>query len=140
MTKEQLAEMLNGREYLREITPDEDILAKESGLVVIFGCSDDLMELRGAIDGEFGCFDGGAACISKRGLLPEPECEECEDCPLRKREVENYAIITANWDKDGYSWTYSTEIPHATFIIYEDGEPYCKGIVISINDLPDVMA
>lgn len=37
--------------------------------------------------------------------------------------------IDAIWCEDGYSWTYHTNIPHATFNIYEGSETYCKGIV-----------
>jgi len=44
--------------------------------------------------------------------------------------------VDALWAKeDGYSWTYRTDIPHATFEIVEDGEPYCRGIVIDVADL-----
>ena len=42
MTAKELAELLNGREYGNEITSDEEKLAKESGLVVVFGYSDDM--------------------------------------------------------------------------------------------------
>jgi hypothetical protein len=37
--------------------------------------------------------------------------------------------IDAVWCEGEYSWTYKTNIPHATFDIWEDGEKYCKGIV-----------
>lgn len=44
--------------------------------------------------------------------------------------------IEALWCKeDGYSWTYKTEIPHATFEVVEDEEPYCRGIVFALADL-----
>jgi hypothetical protein len=43
--------------------------------------------------------------------------------------------IEAVWAEDGYSWTYRTDIPHATFEITEDGEPYCRGIVFALADL-----
>ena len=33
------------------------------------------------------------------------------------------------------AWTYRTDIPHETFMIYEDGEPYCRGIVFNIDDV-----
>ena len=42
MTKEELAATLNGREYNHEITKEEEAEARENGLVVIFGASDDL--------------------------------------------------------------------------------------------------
>jgi hypothetical protein len=43
--------------------------------------------------------------------------------------------IEAIWGKDGYSWTYKTDIPHATFDIFEDGEKFCRGIVFDIKSL-----
>ena len=61
ITKEQLAAMLNGREYGQELTNDEGKLAKQSGLVVIFGASDDLMQIVGAECAEVGCYKGGTA-------------------------------------------------------------------------------
>jgi hypothetical protein len=37
MNKETLAEMINGRSYRNEMHKEEEQIAKESGLVVIFG-------------------------------------------------------------------------------------------------------
>ena len=53
MTKEELAAKLNGREYLHEMTKEEEREARASGLVVIFGASYDIMELRGAVTDQF---------------------------------------------------------------------------------------
>jgi len=41
ITKEQLAQFLNGREYApsRQISKEEELLAKEDGLVILFGYS-----------------------------------------------------------------------------------------------------
>ncbi len=105
MTIFDFAEGLNGREYGNEITPFEERRAKELGFVVVFGYSDDNAEFRGAYDEEIGCYDGG-----------------------RVYEDAN-KYIDAVWCEGEYSWTYKTNIPHATFDIYEDGEKYCKGIV-----------
>lgn len=112
VTKEQLAERLNGRQYGREITREEEKLAKESGLVVVFGASDDLCEMRGAIDDEFGCYDGG-----------EIECEEYPE------------TLIAKWcPSDECSWGYETDLPHADFNIYEDDMLYCVGIVVDLKE------
>ena len=43
----EFANRLNGREYGQELTPAEAQRAKEAGIVVVFGASDDLMEFRG---------------------------------------------------------------------------------------------
>ena len=60
MTKESLAALLNGREIGNEIEHGEAKAAKEHGLVVVYGYSDDGMEVRGAIRGNM---DASAAAI-----------------------------------------------------------------------------
>ena len=45
MTAKQLAERLDGREYLSEITPEEEREAEANGLVAVYGYSDDNVEL-----------------------------------------------------------------------------------------------
>lgn len=48
----------------------------------------------------------------------------------------NAKSIKALWCKEGdYSWTYSTDIPHATFEVVDDGKPYCRGIVFALSDI-----
>ena len=58
MTKEQFAEMLNGSEYRNEISRDQAKIAKDHNLLVCFGASDDLLEMRGIINDELGAWDG----------------------------------------------------------------------------------
>lgn len=109
----------------------EEQTAKENGFVIVYGCSDDLMEFRGAIDDEGNCYGGGKVFFNRNGTWKFAEDEE------------NYPNwIKAIWcggetDESGQeiTWTYETEIPHETFMIYENGEPFCRGIVISIEDL-----
>lgn len=129
----ELANILNGREYGDEITKEEAALAASHGLVVVFGYSDDGMEFCGAITDEVGCYDGGFAYITSKGLL-ENECD-CHDCPYFQKQKGQAKKLTAVWGTDGYSWIYQTDIPHATFEIVEDGEPYCRGIVFSLDDI-----
>ena len=97
-------------QYRKELSLMASAVAEENGLVVVFGASDDLCEIRGAEDDEIDCFDGGEATIAG-------------------------AKVKINWCKDGYSWTYDTDIPHECFDVYEDGEKYCRGIVFSISDV-----
>ncbi len=97
-------------QYRKELSLMAAAVAEENGLVVVFGASDDLCEIRGAEDDEIDCFDGGEATIAG-------------------------AKVKINWCKDGYSWTYDTDIPHECFDVYEDGEKYCRGIVFSMSDV-----
>lgn len=112
MSKSQLAARLSGGQCGNEITREEEQMAKDNNLVIIFGASDDLCEMRGAIDDEFDCYDGGDI--------------ECEEYPGKLRAV---------WcPENGSSWGYETDLPHATFNIYEDGELYCVGIVVDLKE------
>jgi hypothetical protein len=51
----KVAAHLTGRQYLNEVTYEEEAWLKTWGLVVVFGASDDLCQLRGAILDEVGC-------------------------------------------------------------------------------------
>lgn len=59
MDKKELARLIDGREYGYEPFHDVRQTAKEAGLVIVSGASDDLMEFDGGIYDEGGCFDGG---------------------------------------------------------------------------------
>lgn len=135
-TKEALAALLNGREYGEEITKQEEADAKASELVVVFGYSDDNVELRGAIHDEISAGDRTTFKLNQHGVIEQPD--EDERRVLKKFGALDSANaggheIIAVWGKDGYAWTYLTYLPHATFDIMEDGEKYCRGIVF---DLP----
>lgn len=140
MTKEELAKKLNGKEYGDEVTEELIEAAEKNGLVIVFGESDDLMELRGAIDDEGGCYDGEEFRIDKNGLLPDrdqiEDDDELEQWFERKKSAKK---ITAVWGAPGQpAWTYRTTIPHATFDVIEgngDLEVQCRGIVFSVADL-----
>jgi hypothetical protein len=140
MTKEELAKALDGKEYRKEISSDLLTAAKQNGLVIVYGHSDDLMELEGAIEDEGGCYGGGTFLIDSFGLLPDREDIDDED------ELENWfkrnagaKEIKAVWSaKRQPAWTYKTKIPHATFNVIEgdgDTEVQCRGIVFNISDL-----
>jgi hypothetical protein len=135
MNKKDLCKILEGREYpLHMASPLEDII-KENNLVVVFGASDDLMEFRGAITGEVGAYNGTTACLSSEGLLIS-ECGESEACPYHIEIKKLAKTITALWCVDPeITWTYETEIPHETFLIMEEGEKYCRGIVFDLGDV-----
>ena len=130
MELKEFAAMLNGKEYRYPQFAREEIqIAKDNGFVIVYGASDDLMEFDGAIADEGGCFDGGKVYFDKNGVSQDG--------------TERANMIEALWcdedikDENGelITWTYKTDIPHETFMIYEDDESYCRGIVFSLNDL-----
>ena len=142
MTPKALAEALNGIEYSATMHlhgSDLIKLAKNAGLVVAYGFSDDLLEFDGAIYDEFGCYDGGTALIDADGLLPEFESasEDEEACRRYFERKPKARAIEAIWDgnADGYAWTLKTDIPHEVFAIMEDGAGFSRGIVFALSDL-----
>ncbi len=125
LTKEALAERLSGRQYKNGITSEEAREAKDNGLVVAFCYSDDCLELEGALSDEIGCFGGGKCYVTKSGVYGESNC-----IPFGAKE------IRVLWNKGGEkTWTIETDIPHATFNVYEDRWLFCTGIVFSVEDL-----
>lgn len=134
MTKEELAGKLNGGEYRNEVSRLLADTAEKEGLVVVFGASDDITVFEGAIRDE-----GGYGClyVGREGLF-QSECPEGNDCPYFQASLILATKINAKWcdgGEGGPSWTYETDLPHATFMIYDEGEPYCEGIVFHIDDV-----
>ena len=121
----EFASHLNGREYLNELKDNEIKWAADHGLVVVYGCSDDNIEFEGAICDEIDAFEGRDIFFSKEGQFNDGLPNQ----------------ITAHWCKkisEGngtVSWSFETDIPHETFMIYDYSIPYCEGIVFSIDDL-----
>lgn len=138
MTRDELAALLNGREYRSEITDSEEALAKQHNLLVVFGYSDDNVEFRGLFDDEIGAFNGRKLLIDKSGVIPTWDTA-CEDEGSAKsyfaRKKRGHKVEAVWHDQDGPCWTFETAIPHAMFLIMEDGEPFCLGIVIDGKDL-----
>ena len=65
MTAKELAARLSDRKVGNEITDIEAQQAADAGLVVVYGYSDDNMELRGAMDEEIGAYEGVTIYVSK---------------------------------------------------------------------------
>lgn len=127
ITAKELAEKLNGR-GIDESFDDVVQEAKENGLVIVYGASDDLMEFEGAIYDEGDCYDGGEVWFNKNGVV---------DAPATTADKCIEAVWCDGMNRDGLpaTWTYKTDIPCERFDIWEDGEVYCVGLVFSIEDL-----
>ena len=134
----RLAEKLAGCRYWAEIDIKMARAAANRGLVVVFGSSD-YMEFRGAIYAEIRVYGCKTVTVDAIGILPEfREIVRGHD----KDELRDYykregfgKTISAIRDQDGYVWTYKTDIPHKTFEVIKDGDPYCRGIVFSMGEL-----
>ena len=135
MTKEEMAERLNGREIDCEITSGEVLVASQYGLVVVYGASDDLTEFAGALRDAIGAYDGATHLLTATQIIGTHEDCECDYCGYDAL-VKDAVAIEAVWcAPDEPAWTFRTDIPHATFEIMEDGEVYCRGIVFSVHEL-----
>lgn len=143
MTAQELATKLDNSEYPLRISKQLSADVLSSGLLIVYGASDDLIEFDGSWRDEAGCNDGGTITIDRNGIIPDfSEIEhEVGECEKWLRRSKSSATIEALWCKEeGYSWTYKTDIPHVTFNVVEDGEMYCRGMVIALSDLPRMAA
>jgi hypothetical protein len=137
MTKEEFAQMITGRYRGDETTATEKVIARENGLVVMYGYSDDNVEIEGAIRDEVSAYDGTTISFLNGEILAN-KCED-ENCPYFKglKNNSNIKKIEALWcGEENYSWTFKTDISHATFeVVDDDGEKFCRGIVFDINSI-----
>jgi hypothetical protein len=139
MSPEQMAKLLHGREYRDETTPEYRGLARDNGLVIVYGASDDLVEFEGAIYEEFGTNGNDEVLFDQSGAIDNP-CRS-DDCPYYKRKLDaapGRIKVRELYFGEAPRWSYETTIPHATFDIMEDGDVYCRGIVFRVSDIPQV--
>lgn len=134
LTATTLAAILDGGFCGNELPRNEAERAQASGLVVVFGESDDKVVMRGAIHNEIYAFNGVSMFVNQAGLI----VNECIDahCPHFSRLLTNAAKVEALWAAGpDYSWTFSTTIPHEKFTILDcEGQKFCAGIVFSLAE------
>lgn len=149
MTTQQLAELLNNRQYSNEIDTEEIQLAKDHNYLVVFGHSDDCVELRGILYEEYTV--DTTILIGKKGErmfvetdtsdlegfddfdgvykhFKELGCIQVSDCSV---EPTNY--ITSEYGMNG--WEFTTDLPHSTFQIYDEDDLHGNGLVIDLTEL-----
>ena len=144
MKKEELAKLLNGREYRSEMTREEEKQAKENDLLICFGASNYHLGLRGIIYDKIDAWGGGTASIvlkkdNKIDLMNGCDSESIQDLFEENDLAFNLPIvkIEAVWwpDDNEPSWVIKSKIPHASFDIMGNKRVYCRGIVIEKADL-----
>jgi hypothetical protein len=105
---------------------DEDLRQemKESGIIIVYGYSDDLMEFDGAFYDEAGVYDGGVVNLREMN-----------------EKFQDIDIIALWCQHDDYEFVYETEIFHETFDVlsdsYDDRRNYCRGIIFYEKDVLD---
>ena len=137
MTRDEMAALLNGREYTEEMDRDECAIAKGSGLLVVFGASDDLTEFAGVLDDEACAYDGATHVIGTNMRLMERHEEHDELVLAGWTPPKELLTINAEWCPEGFegSWRIGFDGAHSKFHIMEDGELYCEGIVIDVKEV-----
>jgi len=123
ITLKEFAAMLHGRDCQPNLTPDELLLAKNKGFVVVYGDSDDRVEFIGAIRAEGHTnpltkdSPAGVLVLSDKGVLLD------EDTDLYAEFIsENRNVITVFYCRRGDpNWVFETDIPHETFLTYDGG-------------------
>lgn len=135
MTREELAETLNGREYRKEMSREEEKAAEASGLLVIYGASDDLTIFSGTIRDERGAWDGATHILLENGEFFDRD--ELHDQMVKKGYIapKTAMQIDAEWCPNYYecSWMITPNVPHSKFHIMEDGDVYCVGAVVEFT-------
>ena len=120
------ATKFDGREYGREFTKEEVRELKEKGIVVLYGASDDLCELDGAIYDENDCYmaDENMYCeftITKDGF--------------NESTIDNINKLQITRNHGVWNYKISGLFNYEEFTIVEDGEPYCRAMLFYKEDL-----
>ena len=140
-----MAEMLNGRNYGYEITEEQEEIAKDAGLVIVFSYTDDWIELRWAIN------DYGISPNNKIFFIDKKDKEIIKNLEhytagknnlfktiakeyFEKNCIELEMMTKRDWEYFlNYKLKSNTEV--ATFDIMEGWKKICEWIIFNINDL-----
>lgn len=125
MNISEIAKLLNGRQYRDEVTPEIAQSAKDNGIVIAFGASDDLLEFRGAVYDEVGSWDGTTVYISAKGNIKEKP-------KAGRLKVESIWAPKNEEGKVYASWLIKVDAEHETFEIFDEDGLYCIGAVFHL--------
>lgn len=129
------ADRLNGRQYLNEISKEEEEQAKADNVLICFAASDDNIELRGAIDDEIGAWGGVDIFVFEtKAVIKE---QYADDIEVFKRygihPVPDYKIF-ATWQPEGVPASWLIRCGGGChFDIYDGEELFCRGVVIQLR-------
>lgn len=139
--------LLDGNEPVDEITREQERIAAENNLLVLFCRSNDVLEMRGAIHGEVDATGGGDFAL----ILEGEQFSDDESDAIRRAgsnavmrisdeydNEDNPRLIRVEWcreDETPLDWGITSNLPSAWFTIFDNGEPFCAGIVIDLDDV-----
>lgn len=143
---EKIKAICDGIPYTREIPFKAEQLAKQNGIVVIVGGSDDLMYCYGAdsyLARECEHSEGWDGCDLSLHACEEPLRKEAEQLGLKifwcgKIVKTGETIEGYDTEKSGaFSYKVADGIEYADFIVMEEegsNEVYCTGIIIKLPE------
>jgi hypothetical protein len=146
-TAKSFAALLNGRQYLEELTKEEEVIAKENNLIVCFGQGDDLLKFRGAIYDELnvwtGTGTGTGTYIINGKAIDVGRYEEDLAVLVRYGYTTKPSIkVISEWCPDDFEGLWLIQVEGVegfsfdileNFDILEDEDLYCRGIVFTLN-------
>lgn len=143
----EVAMLLDGQKDNRPGDDEVKTLLKSLGFVVVYGLSDDLIEIAGVsyveIDAYRGRFRDGEhqdLRFTSEGLVDDhtppydEEKGEFVDVP-EAPPPPGAAIVDVHFGKDDLFWVFETEAPHASFTTTLHGTPFCRGLVLDLANL-----
>lgn len=138
----ELATDLHWREYRSEITHEESEYCKWKNWLVIFWASDDLLEFRWAINDEVWAWNWTKVYLWKEKIIDiwylDDQFQEADiDDDIHKLIMDTikkeWIKIEAIADDPNYQFFIKTDFQNsAEFEILEDGEKYCRGLVLDL--------
>ena len=136
-TAESFAALINGRQYLKELSKDEEAIAKDNNLVVCFGQGDDELIFCGAIQDQLGAYGGVEAYVINGNAIRDYQYDEDVAVLARYGYTSKPSIkVVSEWCPDEFegSWLIGVEgIEGFHFDIMEDDDLYCRGVVFCLN-------
>lgn len=135
---EDFAKILDWCERGHELSPENEKIAKENDLLVVFGYSDDNIELEGAISDEIWAFSKQKFHIDipkKKVYLPSQHYVDEGELNEDFQDIMDFYLkdqcIDIEWEfKDNWVWELQTNAIHFRFNIMEDWEKFSDGLVI----------
>jgi hypothetical protein len=133
---DQIAKKLDGIEYGRKFGERvEALIGTPPGVVVVYGYSDDLTEIMGAVYEEE---PNGVIYIANGKTMAKPDDDQREtlkefgvlDAWLAK--LDGAIKLETDYTNDGFV-VRSCSVPFARFSVMEDGERYGDGIVFEVE-------
>lgn len=124
------ANQLGTRPVEDEVPHYMECEAQHHNYLVLFGVSDDLVEVCGKQRYEFDVFRPTTLYVTETQVY-----SAAETCPANAKPI--HVEYSKPTKEQPSLWKFSTDIPHATFDIIDEDESeiFCRGIVIDLNSL-----